>query len=113
MNRKVIFIGFALVAVILLVGAVVGVPLAQASASKAVTGSIANVSAARWQALGESYSQRSAPSLAVANVSAARWQALGESYILRGTSSQSAADVSAARWQALGESFLMRQSSLP
>jgi len=83
MNRKVIYFGLLLVAVILLAGAVVGVPMAQASASKAASRSASDVSAARWQALGEYYSMSSAPSLSASDVSAARWQALGEYYSKR------------------------------
>ena len=113
MKSKVIISGLLIVAVILMVGAVVAVPMAQATVSKVASPSAADVSAARWQALGEYYSMRNVSFLSAADVSAARWQALGEYYSMRSASFLSAADVSAARWQALGEYYSMRQSSLP
>lgn len=77
----------------------------------------ADLSAARWQAMGESYAKRGLLThdnfnyQQAAELSSARWQAMGESYERQGLLTrdsfdyEQAADLSAARWQAMGESF--------
>jgi predicted metalloprotease with PDZ domain len=69
---------------------------------------IRNVSADRWQALGDSYLT---VNLRVRQADAARWQAMGEYYLKHSAlvsnfDANLVRDVSAARWQALGESSL-------
>lgn len=130
MKSKVILAGFLIVSAIILVGAWIGVPQVLGSSSKYIAPAASDVSASRWQALGEAYSSRQGmwkmapadistaralsiseakPVLSAGDISALRWQALGEAYSARqGTWTMAPADISAARWQALGEAYLQR-----
>jgi len=77
----------------------------------------ADLSAARWQAMGEFYEEQGMLTREnfdyeqAADFSAARWQAMGEFYEEQGMLTrenfdyEQAADFSAARWQAMGEFY--------
>lgn len=77
----------------------------------------ADLSAARWQAMGEYYEKQGMLTrddfdyAGAADVSAARWQAMGKFYEGQGLLTrenfdyEKAADLSAARWQAMGEYY--------
>ena len=83
----------------------------------------ADLSAARWQAMGEFYEEQGMLTRdnfdygKAADLSAARWQAMGEYYEEQGMLTrdnfdyEEAADLSAARWQAMGE-FYEKQGML-
>lgn len=114
MTRKTIskiLVAFGLLAIILIFLGVNYVP--RVSAFSTVNQNtvdsqlLRDVSAARWQAMGEYYSKLSAlvPNFdanLIRDVSAVRWQALGEAYLAVNLKARQA-DV--ARWQAMGEYY--------
>jgi uncharacterized protein affecting Mg2+/Co2+ transport len=77
----------------------------------------ADLSAARWQAMGDFYEKQGMLTrdnfdyVSAADLSAARWQAMGDFYEEQGMLTrdnfdyEQAADLSAARWQAMGEFY--------
>ena len=110
-------VAFGVLAIVLIFLGVNFVPRIKAFSTvneNTVNASLRDVSAARWQALGDYYSKYSASvpnfNASLRDISAARWQALGDYYSKYSASvlkfDASLRDVSAARWQALGESYL-------
>ena len=83
MNRKAIITGTLIVAVILLVGAAVGVPAVIGYSNKLTSQSEAEIRANRWVAMTEYYSQLEAERLTTkseADVRANRWAAMTDYY---------------------------------
>jgi uncharacterized protein affecting Mg2+/Co2+ transport len=82
----------------------------------------ADLSAARWQAMGDFYEKQGMLTrdnfdyVSAADLSAARWQAMGDFYEKQGMLTrdnfdyEQAADLSAARWQAMGEYYVEQAS---
>ena len=111
MNRKALLAGTLVVAAIVLVGAAIGVPRVFGSTSNLTTLSANDVSAYRWQALGDYYTRLQTgdqTTLSEADISAYRWQALGDYYAklqAGDLTTLSANDISAYRWQALGDYY--------
>jgi len=111
MKRKPFITGILIVAVILLVGAAVGVPAVLGS-TKDLTSLLAeDVSAYRWQAMADSYSKLASVDLTTmseADISAYRWKAMADYYskLAAGDlTTLSADEVSAYRWSAMVEYY--------
>ena len=111
MNRKAFITGTLIVAVILLVGAAVGVPAVIGSSSNQTTQSDADISADRWVAMTEYYRQLETDDLTTlseADIRADRWVAMTEYYSQLETgalTTLSEADVSAIRWAAMADYY--------
>jgi len=111
MNRKALIAGTSIVAVILLVGAGIGVPAVLGSTSNLTTLSAEDVSAYRWNAMADYYSKLQSAdltTLSAGDVSAYRLNA-ADDYYARHQSADlttlSAADVSAYRWNAMADYY--------
>ena len=106
MKRKAFLVGLLILAVIVLVGAVVGVPRVLGSTGSLTSLSADEILAYRWQAMAEYYSKlgaRDLTTLSADEVLAYRWQAVAEYYSKFGDreTSLSAASFQASRWYPL------------
>jgi hypothetical protein len=111
MNRKALIAGTLIVAVIIMVGAAIGVPSVLGSTSSLTTLSAGDVSAYRWQAMADYYTKLQTgdlTTLSEADASAYRWGAMADYYskLQAGDlTTLSAEEVSAYRWKALAEYY--------
>ncbi len=107
MSRKALIAGTLIVALILLVGAAVGVPAVLGSTSNLTTLSAEDVSAYRWSAMADYYSKLQTgdlTTLSEADASAYRWGAMADYYSKLQTgdlTTLSAEEITDYRWQAL------------
>jgi len=111
MNRKALIAGTLIVAVILLVGAGIGVPAVLGSTSNLTTLSAEDVSAYRWNAMADYYSKLQVSDLTTlseADISAYRWNAMADYYSklqVSDLTTLSAEDITAYRWNAMADYY--------
>ena len=111
MNRKAFITGTLIVAVILLVGAAVGVPAVIGYSNKLTSQSEAEIRANRWVAMTEYYSQLEASDQTTsseADVRANRWAAMTDYYSqleAERLTTPSEADISAIRWATMTDYY--------